>query len=161
MNFYKFQFNKGVTLIELIMVIVVVGVLAGGLSFGINEVIEVWGFLTFHNEIALQGRMALMRMGREIRQIGDSDSIYTCLPSEIDFNDINENRINFRFSGNTLLRNGDILADNVSGLIFTYYDEDGSTADSCPDTYRIAIELQLSRGTQTLTLRSQIYPRNL
>ncbi len=153
--------RRGVTLIELIMVIVVVGALAGGLSFGIKEAIDLYQFLTFRNEIVSQGRMALMRMVREIRQIRDSDSIYTCQPSEIEFDDINSNRINFQLSGETLLRNADILADNVSSFIFTYYDLDGSPAGSCLDIYRIGIELEIRSGTQTKRLRSQVYPRNL
>lgn len=175
----KAQSSQGVTLIELIMVIVVVGVLAGGLSLGINEVIELWGFLTFRNEIASQGRMSLMRMGREIRQIKDNSSINVAGAMQFQFDDINDNNItycradadcNYDINGGYLCRNNNIMASEVTNLALTYYAEDNSELTNVPlsagdrqDVYRIVIILTLSNisVTRTLTLRSQIYPRNL
>ena len=174
--------RRAVTLIELIMVIVVVGTLAGIISLGIIEVIDLWNFLTFNNEIASQGRIALMWIGREIRQM-TFESIQVADASRLRFTaididgDNNDDVIEFyRNANDELMRifndnpaQGDILASSVSNLTFTYYDENNGELTNVPLSeedhamvYRIAIALILSNssGSRTLDLRSQIFPRN-
>jgi len=158
------------------MVIVIVGALVGLFSLGVVEAVNLWRFLNFHNEIVSQGRMALLRMGREIRQIpprtevepikvANADSI------EFDVMDLDEDglvdRLEYnRDAGNNELKrifNGspDILATDVSNLVFTYYNKNNQTASGPSDVYRITITLTLTDGSQTLTLSSQVFPRNL
>jgi len=166
------------------MVIVVVGVLATGLSFGIKEAIDLYRFLSFHNEIASQARLALTRMGREIRQmtprrttfepiqVADSNQLrFTIMDLDGDGND--DTLEFYRDAANNELRRifndnpteGDVLASNVSNLLFTYYDEN-NTELATPvvepsDVYRVVITLTLTYASQTITMKSQIYPRNL
>jgi hypothetical protein len=169
--------RSGVTLIELIKVIVVVGALVGLFSLGVVEAVNLWRFLTFHNEIVSQGRMALARMGREIRQmpprtpvfepiqVANADSI------EFDVMDLDEDgsidRLEYnRDTGNNELKrifkgNPDILATNVSNLGFTYYNKNNQIASGPSDVYRITITLTLTDGSQTFILSSQVFPRNL
>ena len=169
---------KAVTLIELIMVIVVVGVLTAGLSFGVREVVNLWNFLVFRDEIVSQGRIALMRMGREIRQICSREAFEPIQAAEaarfrFDIMDLdgdgNDDTVEFYHNaGNNELRRifndnpaaGNILATNVSSLNFTYYDQNNSPTTVPSSVYRIVISLALSSGSNILTLRSQIYPRN-
>jgi len=164
--------NVAVTLIELVMVIVIVGVLAGVSSMYIRETINLWRFLTFRSEVVAQGRTALIRMEREIRQVKDKNSISTASATQFQFTDINDNSINFYLSGNNLMRNSDILATNVQSLKFCYYKSDNQPVCSpecgCSVTgaglstiYRVVIELQITSGGQSKTLRSQVYPRNI
>lgn len=162
MNEKKNSWAGGVTLIELTMVIVIVGVLAGASSMYIKETIDLWRFLSFRNEVVAQGRTALIRMEREMRQVKDKDSISTASATQFQFTDINDNSINFYLSGNNLMRNSDILANNVTTLNFTYFDRDNTTpvADTS-QIYRITITLGIQSGNQSNTLRSQVYPRNL
>jgi hypothetical protein len=169
------------------MVMVVVGVLAGGLSLGVREAIDLYQFLTFRNEIVSQGRMALMRMVREIRQMPSRDPTFEPIQvadsnqlrfTVIDLDgDGNDDTIEFyRDAGNDELRRifndspaeGDVLASNVTSLTFTYYDENNDELTNVPlseedrgEVYRIVITLTLTHGSQSLTLRSQVYPRNL
>lgn len=167
MNMGDRQKIKAMTLIELVMVIVIVGVLAGASSMYIKESIDLWRFLTFRNEIVSGGRMALIRIGREMREIKDDASVYTANPSEFEFDDMNNNRINYRLSANNLMRNSDVLANGVNSLTFTYYDTGNNpiaTPDVYPDEtdiYRIEIALEVQSGDQTKRLESQVYPRNL
>jgi len=149
---------------------VVVGVLVAGLSFGIKEAIDLYRFLSFHNEIASQGRLALMRMGREIRQITAAETVGS---DSFQFVTIEGIRLRYRrLANNDLMRdidsdldgtfdNSNILASDVNSLVFTYYAEDNTITTDPANVYRIVIQLTLTRDTQTLTLRSQIYPRNL
>src|SRR3989338_9788431 len=159
--------RKGVTLIELIMVITVMGILTAVSSMYIKETIDLWRFLTFRSEVTAQVRTALLRMGREIRQIRDDLSVNTANVSQFQFVDINNAAIDYQLSGNNLLRNADILASGVSGLSFTYYDADNQAltvpkvSPDNTDIRRINISLTMESGTESKTLNLQLYPRNL
>lgn len=188
---HKTHDAKGVTLIELVMVMVVVGILAGGLSLGIREATDLYQFLTFRNEIVSQGRMALMRMVREIRQMPSRDPTFEPIQvadsnrlrfTAIDLDgDGNDDTIEFyRDAGNNELRRifngpfpgGDILASDVVNLNFCYYDKGKNpvctpvcsctvSSAQLPNIDIIEIHLQIQSGSQSITLRSQVYPRNL
>lgn len=159
--------NKAVTLIELIMVITIVGILTTVSSMYIKETIDLWRFLSFRSEIVSQGRLALLRMTREIRQIKDANSVTTATASAFSFTDINNNPIGFSLSANNLLRNTDILAGGASNLTFTYYDSANQqiavpvVSPNPTNIYRIDISATIAAGGQTKTLRTQVYPRNL
>ncbi|OGX31978.1 MAG: hypothetical protein A3D27_01995 [Omnitrophica WOR_2 bacterium RIFCSPHIGHO2_02_FULL_46_37] len=158
---------KAVTLIELIMAITIVGILTTAASMYIKETIDLWRFVTFRSEVAAQVRTALIRMGREIRQLKDALSVYTATAGRFRFDDINANNIDYQLSGSNLMRNADILAGGVSGLSFTYYDADNNAitaplvSPSNTDIRRINISLSIQSGTQSKTLTTQVYPRNL
>lgn len=60
---------------------------------------------------------------------------------------------------------GDILSSGITGLDLTYYDANNSVltrpvADPL-DIKRIKISLTMQSGSQTKTLKTQIWPRNL
>lgn len=159
-------YGKGVTLIELIMAITIVGILAAVSSLYIKETIDLWRFLSFRSEAVSQGRMALLRMEREIRQIKDNASVSAANSSQFRFLDNNNVDINFNLSGSSLMRNADILSSGASGLTFTYYNRANQVIASpmvSPTTniYRIDISITIQSGGQSKTLRTQVYPRNL
>jgi prepilin-type N-terminal cleavage/methylation domain-containing protein len=158
--------NRAVSLIELVMVIMVVGVLVGVSSLYIKQLVDTWQFLTFRNEMVSEGRAALMRMEREFRQVLDASSVYTATSTMFEFDDMNNNRISYWLSGNNLMRNSDILADSVTSLAFAYFDKNNNLV-AAPvvfpgqtDIYRITITLSLQSGNQSKILRSQVVPKN-
>lgn len=159
--------SKGVTLIELIMVITIVGILTTVSSMYIKETIDLWRFLSFRSEAVAQGRLALLRMAREIRQIQNDASVRIAETSRFQFDDMSAAMITYELSGSNLLRNSDILASGVSGLTFTYYDtsnQEIASPDVSPNPtniYRIDISVTIESGGQTKALRTQVYPRNL
>ncbi len=170
------QGAKAVTLIELIMVITIVGILTTAASMYIKETIDLWRFLTFRSEATAQARTALIRMAREIRQLKNNASIATADASRFRFTalDLNDDTLDdivefYRDAANNELRRifndtpalGDILANSITGLIFTYYNAAGGVPATLSDIYRINIELKINSGGQAKTLNVQVYPRNL
>ncbi|MFA5118670.1 MAG: type II secretion system protein [Candidatus Omnitrophota bacterium] len=167
--------KKAVTLIELVTVMVIVGVLAAGSSFYVKGVIDLWRFISFRSESVSQGRMALMRMSREMRQIKNALSVYTAGASEFRFLDVSDTMIRYRFSGNALIRGSNavenVLVSGLSEVAFTYYNADNQLIASPlvnpqeSDIYRVEVALVfVSSGpdrTLDKTVTAQVFFRNL
>ncbi len=160
--------ERGLTLIEIVMVIVIVGILAGGSMIYIRQVIELWDFTSFRGEIVAQGRVALGRMSRDIRQIRNGTAVFYANGTRFQFNDINNASVNYYlFNSINLMRNNDILADGVSSLIFSYYNQTNQiivnplVSPQETDIRRINIKLNIFSGNQNKTLETQVCPRNI
>lgn len=154
----------GATLIELVMVITIVGVLVGVSSMYIKETIDLWSFLSFRTEAVAKQRAALMRMSREIRQIKSTATIYNASAARFSFQDMNNATIDYSVNATNLMRNADILANNLGTMTFAYYDVN-NTVLSVPvanltSIRRIAIQMTVQTGGRTKTIATQVYPRN-
>jgi len=168
--------KKGVTIIELIMTIVIVGVLVGGSAMYIKEIIGLWRFLSFRSEAVSQARGALVRISREVRQ---ANFINTAQSSRLNFDaadlgaddaDTADDAVEFYLNNSNELRRvfnndnsgqGYVLASGVSGLVFVYYDAGKAVTAQSDEIKMISITLTVSAGTQSKTLRTLVYPRNL
>jgi len=162
----KVKRSRGLTLIELVLVMVTIGLMAGVASMYIREVIRLWNFVSFRNEVVSQGRMAMMRMVREIRQVNNDTSVLVANASCFRFIDVNNQTIGFSVSGGGLRRNNNTLADGVSNLTFAYYDNQ-SQALPAPlitpqhtDIACVNVTLSLSSSGQSKTFNAKVYPWN-
>ncbi|MFH1904928.1 MAG: prepilin-type N-terminal cleavage/methylation domain-containing protein [bacterium] len=158
--------SKAFTIIELIMVIVITGIIAGITAMLLLQVMNVYSFVTVREVVLSDGELAMGRMSREIRQIEDAESIYTADAHEIDFEDAYQERIRFWLDSNTIKRNDDGLASSdLTTLQFQYRDKDNivlSTPVAIPaNIKRIQINLTIKKGDEEIALQSQVYPRNL
>ena len=112
----------GFTLVELIVVTVVLGIVA---SMGAMVVRDgMLGYLRGREITSAdwQGRLALERITRELRNVAAPGSASidaaSCGSSGFSFVDITANQISYTLASSTLSRNGQPLADNVTGLRF-------------------------------------------
>ena len=167
--------NKGFTLIEIIIVIIVLGVLSiFGFSF-LSTAIHTYSMMEKQKGLFDQAAMAMERISRELRDAStittpasdDSGSILTftkshyTLEETVDETDV----ITFRRSGSTLERDGSttgvVLADNVS----TFTAGRKTTLDPVSGEVtleEITITLTLEDAAAgDITLRSYICPKNL
>jgi prepilin-type N-terminal cleavage/methylation domain-containing protein len=160
--------RKGYTLIEAIMVMAIIGIIAGiGIPI-ILETADAWSFASRFQDYAVQSSLVTMgRMSREMRRLRDDVSITTASSDTFGFIDTQNNAITYTRSGNSLMRNTDILANNVSGLTFTYYD-DAETILATPlvnpqhtDIRLVRVELNILAGSNTLPFRFTVRPQNL
>ena len=74
--------NKGFTLIELIIVITIIGIITGVVGFILFGAVDAWMFKFNRADLLADGRLAVNRMVREIREIKDDDSVTTASSSE-------------------------------------------------------------------------------
>ena len=159
--------KSGLTLIELVMTISIVGILVSASMFYIKQVIDLWDFMSFRNEIVSPGMMALTRMSREIRQVNNSTAVLNANSTRFRFTDVNNVIIDYSFSSPNLIRNNDTLASGVSNFTLTYYNLTNQpianplVSPQVTDIRLIKIRLNIFSGNQNKTLQTQVYPRNL
>lgn len=159
--FNKFRKGKGVTLIEIVMVISIIGIISALLAPVILVGMDSWSYIKNRSELINNGRLAMNRMVREIRE---AKEINNWEDDRIEFIDINGNTIEFSQEGTLLLRNGDTLAVNLeenNGLSLNYWNSGGNTAVSADEIVRVEIILSLENRAGEFDVKNQVFIRNL
>lgn len=172
-------FLRGFTLIEMIIVIVVLGAIfaVGGLVLG--RAFESYSLTATTTDVDWQGRVALERMVRELREIRTATATDLDMASntQIRFVDSTGRRVCLYRDGATsrLMRstpadfvaacntaNPQPLADYVAngGLNFFYYRNDGNDAATPAEVYYVSVTLNVVQGQISETYRASITPRS-
>jgi len=156
---------RGVTLIELILVMSCVAILCSLGGMYIREIFNLWNTVSFRSEVVEQGRMALTRMTREIRQVNNTSSVLNASASRFQFNDSSGNTTDYNFTNGNLTRNGNILV-SLNNFTLQYYNNTSQLITS-PAVYpkntnitRVGITMGLKYGSQNKTLSDQVFPRS-
>lgn len=175
--------SRGFTLVEMIVVLVIIGAVFGIGAMGLGRAFYSYDLARTTTDIDWQGRVALERMAREMRDIRSAtatDLSFTAASPEtsIRFLDADGNAACFVLSGGSLQRGVDgpsaascatslqPLADNVTSLGFYYVDagsgaNTAATAAAVTAVDYIVITFQVTRGGITETFRTTVQPRRL
>lgn len=164
---------SGFTLIEIVLTIVLVGILAGVAATIIMQGARAYSTGQSLGEAHQQARFAMDRMAREIRLIRTRTvaDITTWNNLMLEYFDINGTRVGFQLAGGNLQRreNGgawQTLATGITptppaGNLFTYFNVAGGTPPvNEAALWAIQIDLVATQGTESLTLRTRVHPRN-
>jgi prepilin-type N-terminal cleavage/methylation domain-containing protein len=154
--------NRGFTLIELIIVIVLLGIISviatKMLAQGFNA------YLTGKNILNAdwQGRLAMERMVRDIRAIrSPTAGITTATATQLAFTDTNGTDIVYQVSGSNLMRNSQVLADGVQSITFSYFNQNGATTGVLSAIDYITIILNITQNNTTFSLTTSVNARNV
>jgi prepilin-type N-terminal cleavage/methylation domain-containing protein len=154
--------QPGFSLVEMIVVIVVLGIVASMGALVVRD--GMLGYLRGREITSAdwQGRLALERITRELRDIAapNASNIAACGGSTFAFSDINALPISYTLGTNTLLRNGQPLADNVSGLNFTCLTSAVQATATLTDVYYVSVSMVVSTANTSATYRSTVKPRS-
>ena len=161
---YEVKSESGMTLIELIVVMVLISILAGFISKIIYYEINTYEMIADRKDELQSSRYAFHVMTRDIRQIIRPDSILHASGDSLTFDDVDLTRISYKYQNSLIRRNGDLLVDGVSNFYFYYYDDAGialSSPVADPTDIRV-IELNLSNTVHSQVINSKIKvtPRN-
>jgi type II secretory pathway pseudopilin PulG len=182
----KSSIKKSVTLIELIVAMVIVGILTVGLTSFINQTIGVWDFLSFRSDIANYGRVSIARMANDIRWISNRASIENATATNLTFTTAN-GRVGYSYNsaGSQLIYNqggsvggafnsSNMLSTDVTNFAFSYFNSSTSTTtmavpvssanlttiDRIGINATFSINSTVKEGNQNSTVITEIYPRN-
>lgn len=171
-------YQKGFTLIEMILSIAVLGLAAITIGMLVYQGTRSYGALESQKEIAQQATLAMERISRELRLINCTVSGSSCTASasdilamagnEIRFRNTNLEGRGFRLDGGALkARDGSgavdpeyVLADRVSALTFEYLQDDGSPASAPDEVWMINVEMTLASGASSYPLKAGVHPRS-
>lgn len=158
--------ERGFTVIELIMTMLVLSVVVIGVALFINPLMDLTIQKHFMNDYVAESRLALLRMQRDISQIKDDASVTAATASQLSFTDTNNNAISYALSAGNLLRNSVVLTSGVTSFQITYWDSTNTllappTIVPETDIARIQILLSVASGGNATTQRILVRPRNL
>ena len=153
--------TRGYTLVELVVVMTILSIVGMVSSYVIIESAKVYARTTPAMISSYQARLSVQRMQREIRDMKDTASITAFTATALTFDDSADNTIAYSLSAGDLSRNGDLLAQGVTSLTFTYWKSDGTTASASADLYLIEIDLTVETAGQPYRVQTAVFPRNL
>lgn len=159
--------QRGFTLVELILTIILVGIIAGMASVFLRQGLNAFVAEDARADITNQGRLAIERMAREIRMIrsrtaADLPGCCTNPSTSLSFFDTSGGNIVYAVAGNTVTQNGIALAAGSPILLnFRYYQQDGTTlATTAAQVWSIQIDLTVTRNGESQAFRVRVHPRN-
>ena len=141
--------QKGATLLEVVMVIILVGILSAGGGELVRLGFESYVAGQSSIDADWQGRTAFERMTRELHAVRSASDIIAATPDILTFTNIEGNTISYQLTGTQLMRNTQVLAVSVQDLAFHYYDSSGAVALNNSDIRYITVTLDIDNNTFT------------
>lgn len=160
------RLRNGFTLIEIVVVIVLTGIIAGMVAALIMQAAGTYSDEQLRSGVQYQTRLAVERISREARQIrACADITAPANPSAaLQFTDIAGGAVNFTVAGGNLTRGADVLATGVtSAQPFRFLDRSGNPTTSCVepnDIWYVEIDASSALGAETARVRTRVHPRS-
>jgi prepilin-type N-terminal cleavage/methylation domain-containing protein len=158
--------KSGFTLVEMIMSIVIIAIIAGVAAPLLQVAADLLTLQLRGAALEESADYAVSRMSREIRRLSNDRSVVAASRNNFEFIDIDNRRIRYYLSGNTIRRTEDgtdrlFLEDveSTDGLLFYYYNDD--TADTGETSEALATNPVAGLGTKTDIRYMKIWIRQL
>jgi prepilin-type N-terminal cleavage/methylation domain-containing protein len=157
----RLQKSKGFTLLEVIIVIVVLGIVAsitGPMIYTAAEASKTQGDLS---TVLGQARTSMIRMSRDLRNIRSNSATDLAIgASSLSMVEVDTSSVAYTLSGSDLLRNGQILAQGISNLAFSYYDSSGAVTAVSTSVRYIGFSFTATQNDVSDTYHGLVYLRN-
>jgi prepilin-type N-terminal cleavage/methylation domain-containing protein len=169
----------GFTLVELIVVIILTGII---FSFGSALLGKVFSSYSLKQDVAdsdWQAKVALERMARELRagRSATTADLDIASSTQVRLVDTGGNGVCFyrNAAANRVMRSaqaptvgvpgdpcsgGQALADNVTALNFTYWDNTGAATAVVASVYYVTVGMTVAEGGYSGQFRTNVWPRN-
>jgi prepilin-type N-terminal cleavage/methylation domain-containing protein len=151
----------GFTLIELLITIIIMGILSVVIGKILFQSYQTFITAQYATEIDWQGWLALERMANDLHTIRSANDITTILSNQITFTDVNGNTVQYQLSGQSLMRNSQILASRVQSLNLSYQNQNGTTTAVPSAVRNISLSLTIAQGNLTASFGTLIATRGL
>ena len=151
----------GFTLLELVLVIVIIAIIAAMSTKPLMQGLFLYTSGKDINIIDWQANYALEHMTREIRSIAKASNITTATATQLTFVNNTNTTLTYNITSGNLMEGANTLAQNATGLTFTYYDRLGAVTAVTTNIRFIKIALTLSKNNYTYTYTTTAFLPNL
>ena len=162
--------SKGFTLIEIIVVIVILSIASAITIYFLVSSIRIYTIITNQKTLFDEGKLALERMCRDIRDAktitspaaGGSGSLITFTRTNATAQDsVNEN-ITFQLTDTTIekVKTSPSATSTIAGNVSAFTVTRGAPATTNENEIKLVITLSLGSG-ENVTLQTKVYPKNL
>lgn len=170
--------ERGFTLIELMMSIVLMGIVASTIGFIIYQGARSFQVLDTRNDLVSKGTLATERISRELRLVRCATAGASCAAQASDITSMTATEIRFvngvhagrgfrLDAGAIKLRQGstavdpeDVLTDSASSFTIDYKKKDGSAALVPADVWVVDVGFTLASGADSVDFKTSIHPRS-
>lgn len=158
------QTQAGFSLLEMVLVITIIGMLAGLTApVAVNYIEGSLGQRT-RTTLMTEGNIAMTKMQQRVANMDkNTDSSFSPNSSSLSV-PVGDKVYTFQMNGGNLEQTVDsttsILSTHASSLSFDYYDLNGNTTSTNSDILYIEITLTLTDGDESITLHRLIFLRN-
>jgi len=164
--------ERGYTLVELVLAILLLSLAAGVFVGAFQEGNAMYDTVEARKELVQEGRAALLRVLREIRQVRSAQDVTVAQQERVAFYSVTDSLLDISFSGASgelsLTRGSKqwVMASAVDSFALTYLKNDGTAAvplvsPNSTDIFQVKVFLRLSRGGKSVSLEGGTYLRNL
>jgi hypothetical protein len=160
----------------MVAVIIVAGIIFSFGSVLLGNVFSGYSLKRDTADADWQAKVALERMARELRavRLATATDLDIASPAQVRFVDTDGNGVCFyrNAAANRIMRSADgpatacgttnpeVLADNITVLLFTYWRNDGATAAAAAEVYYITMAINVTEGSYSSSFRTNVRPRN-
>jgi hypothetical protein len=161
--------RKSRTLVETIAVVVILAIIAGVSVHPLMKFYDLWWYNTSHMQLLWGARGALYDMTKNIRMINTDVYVATATELEFDIEDAGGStvRVDYELIGDVLYKDGSDFMDNVSSLVFTYYDASGNVlatpvvSPDETDIREVEIDMTVATADESIGTTTMVLCRNL
>jgi len=167
--------SRGFSLIEMVITIFILAVISLGTLVFTKPLINLWGNQNFYQGPAMEGRLALERMVREMDSLKTIKDVLTATASSYSFVDMNNNTITYTYSSGVLTRRvgsssqpNRTFISSLSAFSFTYRDKDNTVlttptvgSGTTTNIRTIAIQFTVTVGSRSSQISAVAHPRNV
>jgi len=152
--------NKGFTLVEVVLFIVMSGILLGVTTDIMVGQVEAYSFLTNRQNALSDSRYALSRISNDLLRI-PTGGLLSVSSSQIDFIDSDGFSTSFNFNSGELRRGAETLLESVADFQVLGLDQDGNETATLSDIKKLRVTIVTApvASEGSLTLSTSITPR--
>ena len=137
--------EKGFTLIEVIVSLVLVGIISAMMGLGLMQITQGYIFSRQNSETVQKVQIAMARIVKELSAATAINSTPAPTATSVSLTRLPGPVTNtITFAGNTVQINGTTLIDNVAACSFTYFDAAGLSTTTTANIGRVDISLTVT-----------------